>query len=490
MSVHLWSYSGLDNVFRHSGISVHDASALLPLGEAVALLGRGLRIQHLADYVRGLAVQDHCKRLGVGAWLADVDQIWIRPFGFCPSKSGHVFSSMYARQNTIRGPDGDAMHWKVHWVKVPEERTHFSNAPMAIPPGSEVLDSSLTAMRTLFATRQDLSSLNYTAIVTIYLESIRASGLLLDIMDPSVFSPVPHFASGCHVFGTSWPSRQSSGVELPGLEEILSRSCVVSQTFLSWSKEADLDGRVIKGGSLYARLAQQLRLPSLQGMTLGQISIQYFPENLQQPIQATAPENPQQPIQATAGFDPSGSRPCGSRPSRRTSHAVTLRRMNGKQALPAAYGRFCPALAFRVVATRIRPNMLDWNEFLPLVATSRRAVPPQHQAHDRMLFGVERMLRLRCQFVRTRVSLPDALSVWSCALALWRSYRVSQAFAPVQVVEARSAVFVDSLLSVAAAQSPGHERRSGLRPALRDEHHDQQHFDEVCVKLLLHISSL
>ncbi len=79
---HLWTYSVVSNVFRHSNIQVSPAASFLPLDEAVALLRRNLRIQHLADLVRVLAVQDIAKRCGRGSWVGDVDQIWFRPCGF------------------------------------------------------------------------------------------------------------------------------------------------------------------------------------------------------------------------------------------------------------------------------------------------------------------------------------------------------------------------------------------------------------------------
>ena len=40
----------------HHGVTLRQASALLPLAEAEVLLAKGLRIQHLADYVRMLGV--------------------------------------------------------------------------------------------------------------------------------------------------------------------------------------------------------------------------------------------------------------------------------------------------------------------------------------------------------------------------------------------------------------------------------------------------
>ena len=194
LSVHLWSYAEIGNVIRHSNLSLRSASELLSHQTAVDLLTRGLRIQHLADYVRYLAVQDHGKRFGVGSWLGDLDFVWIRRMGVCPSQSGHVFATMDAKPWTARGVAGDMLHWKTQWVRSPDEfPRHFANSPMAFPASSAVLDSSLADMVELFGSRQDLSKLNYTAIIAIALRQVRSSGLLLDVMEPMAFHPTPHF---------------------------------------------------------------------------------------------------------------------------------------------------------------------------------------------------------------------------------------------------------------------------------------------------------
>ena len=61
-TVHLWSYGNI-NVFRHSHLHHRDASQLVPRPDAVGLLRRGLRIQHLADLVRLAAVQHHAQNV-------------------------------------------------------------------------------------------------------------------------------------------------------------------------------------------------------------------------------------------------------------------------------------------------------------------------------------------------------------------------------------------------------------------------------------------
>ena len=60
LSVVLWTYGEVRNVpFGFGQLVVKDASTLLPLTHAVGYMQRGLRIQHLADWVRLLAIKQH-----------------------------------------------------------------------------------------------------------------------------------------------------------------------------------------------------------------------------------------------------------------------------------------------------------------------------------------------------------------------------------------------------------------------------------------------
>ena len=55
----LWTYSSISHGFRASNLEVRQADELVSLALALEWLNRGLRIQHLADYVRYRAVQEH-----------------------------------------------------------------------------------------------------------------------------------------------------------------------------------------------------------------------------------------------------------------------------------------------------------------------------------------------------------------------------------------------------------------------------------------------
>ena len=122
----LWTYSSVGNVFRHSNLEVRRADELVHLSLALEWLNRGLRIQHLADYVRYRAVQEHGRQADAGSWVGDLDQLWLRLDAVTPSSSGHVFATMHAKEHTLRGSQGDTLYWKMEWIVSPgESPRHF-----------------------------------------------------------------------------------------------------------------------------------------------------------------------------------------------------------------------------------------------------------------------------------------------------------------------------------------------------------------------------
>ena len=75
-----------------------------------------------------------------------------------------------------------------------------------------------------------------------------------------------------------------------------------------------------------------------------------------------------------------------------------------------------------------------------------------------------------------------ALSLWAGALAMWRAYVSSSGFDPVWSTKYVDTL-VDSLLSVAAAQSPFYVSGEPLRAELRSVH-EVRVFDRICVVLV------
>jgi hypothetical protein len=98
MALTVWTYGVVHGI--PEGVTVRQASDLLPLVEAQALMERGLRIQHLSDIVRfaGIAKSGH------GGWFVDVDTIWLRPCARSRTGSGHVFASLRATPDSLPFP--------------------------------------------------------------------------------------------------------------------------------------------------------------------------------------------------------------------------------------------------------------------------------------------------------------------------------------------------------------------------------------------------
>ena len=103
---------------------------------------------------------------------------------------------------------------------------------------------------------------------------------------------------------------------------------------------------------------------------------------------------------------------------------------------------------------RLYPGALSWADYSKVVATRRGAVPRQYRLRAEFIFRIERQLRLRLPVVRHRMCMPATLSVWSCALALWRQFTAAPGFDPVSVEE-QAQVLVDCLLAVAASEILG-----------------------------------
>ena len=410
---------------------------------------------------------------------------------------------MHAKWDSMRGAFADVRYWKTHWVRRPDERVHFSNSPMAFPCGSQVLDSSLSELRTLLSREQgNFGKLDYTAIVKIVLNNIRASGLALDVVGPMIFHPIPHFASACHMWGKASASSALAssvrGVQMPSTETVLAESSAVSQTWFSWSKEHGLHDRLVIRDSLYSQLLTKLKLPSLDGKSLCEMTPQFFGSPYTSTPSAlgfrpSEVRNPPQPKRSrltdktpsALGFRPSEVR----NPSQPKRSRLTDKTPEDSARASTKLG-VCTMVSTKLsvlqnVFGKIFPGALSWEEYMPAIAICRSAAPVAHLDRARVIFRIERLLRLRGKFVRRQVQLPAALSIWAGALALWRGLSSSSGFDPVDPVFAKNneGMLVDCMLSMASARSSLFPCDSHLRVQLRTEH-DATRFDFTCATLV------
>ncbi len=90
------------------GVRIEDARGVLAWPVFARLLHREKhRIQHLADYVRFLALASGVGDLAPGGWLIDGDTIWLRSVGemslsvACPPRVGHWFACQQAAKQAF-----------------------------------------------------------------------------------------------------------------------------------------------------------------------------------------------------------------------------------------------------------------------------------------------------------------------------------------------------------------------------------------------------
>jgi hypothetical protein len=137
MALTVWTYGTVHGI--PDGVTVRQASELMPLVEAKALIERGLRIQHLSDIVRFRAIA----KSGKGGWFVDVDTIWLRPCLRSRSGSGHVFASLRATPDSLPYPGACWQRfWKVKYLRQPDEQIWLS-VPFFFPQASAVLSAVL-----------------------------------------------------------------------------------------------------------------------------------------------------------------------------------------------------------------------------------------------------------------------------------------------------------------------------------------------------------
>ena len=111
-------------------LSVLDARNFLSEQKASDLLQRGWKVQHLADYVRLMALRQ------TGGFFADLDQLWLDPQKLTMHKNafGHLGSSVDVWR--MRGPK---KLWLKKYLRKPAEEVYFS-VPLHFPKSSPILE--------------------------------------------------------------------------------------------------------------------------------------------------------------------------------------------------------------------------------------------------------------------------------------------------------------------------------------------------------------
>ena len=108
-------------------VTVLNAEQFLPLSRVSYLLGVGVHIAHIADYVRLQALHV----FGRGGWMIDCDTLWLRkpdtlPYPWSHPQYGHQFGSMRAAR-VPRTALVDFQHWSVHFLQKPLDKLYLAS---------------------------------------------------------------------------------------------------------------------------------------------------------------------------------------------------------------------------------------------------------------------------------------------------------------------------------------------------------------------------
>ena len=130
-------------------MQLKDARDILPEQEFNEHLGAGVKIQHLADYIRAKAL------IPDGGWWIDCDCVWMRqPEALSilqPDSVGHFFGSLRSHP-TIQSYTSVKFetHWLLNYLKEPSDKLYLAS-PFAFPAGSPVLKEWVASFAGLFA---------------------------------------------------------------------------------------------------------------------------------------------------------------------------------------------------------------------------------------------------------------------------------------------------------------------------------------------------
>ena len=203
LKVELFTYSKeLRGVPKHESLTVVGAQELLEETTALSWLTCGAAIQHIADVIRLLAVDTRG-----GGWMLDGDVLWLRPPGPLPSQSGHVFHSMHAKWR-VPFVDEPERFWRMKHCYLPMDQLWFAS-PWHFPKDSPILGPVLSELRCFFEKRKEQytrgsgTNVAYNYVMRIVHAKIVETGLVCDILEPSVMSPIPYWRHDWFVCSTA-----------------------------------------------------------------------------------------------------------------------------------------------------------------------------------------------------------------------------------------------------------------------------------------------
>ena len=255
LKVELFTYSKeLRGVPKHESLTVVGAQELLEETTALSWLTCGAAIQHIADVIRLLAVDTRG-----GGWMLDGDQLWLRPPGPLPSQSGHVFHSMHAKWR-VPFVDEPERFWRMKHCYQPMDQLWFAS-PWHFPKDSPILGPVLSELRCFFEKRKEQytrgsttgdhegiqystgKNVAYNCVMRIVHAKIVETGLVCDILEPSVMSPIPYWRHDWFVCSTALQApREEDYHRIQSVADIMKSSIGVIPFLHSTKPNANAQG--------------------------------------------------------------------------------------------------------------------------------------------------------------------------------------------------------------------------------------------------------
>ena len=243
LKVELFTYSKeLRGVPKHEFLTVVGAQELLEETTALSWLTCGAAIQHIADVIRLLAVDTRG-----GGWMLDGDALWLRPPGPLPSQSGHVFHSMHA-QWRVPFVDEPERFWRMKHCARPMDQLWFAS-PWHFPKDSPILGPVLSELRCFFEKRKEQytrgsgKNVAYNYVMRCVHAKIVETGLVCDILEPSVMSPIPYWRHDWFVCPTALQApREENYHHIQSVADIMKSSIGVIPFLHSMKPNANAQG--------------------------------------------------------------------------------------------------------------------------------------------------------------------------------------------------------------------------------------------------------
>ena len=232
-TVFLWTYGPIANA--PSGVQICDATQLLPLDMAKALVDKNIPLAHVADVVRFSAA---CQ---AGGWVIDVDNIWLRR-----PPCGTTFTTLYAKRTGGVAPS--CAKWKAmaaSFAKGGWDGGDSINTPFCVEAGTPFATALLNLAQSFLDKQVDALAWStpptkdqWNQLMWGVRDLIVKHGLGAHVRPPIEYGVSPYWHGFTDVilrdgyFDQHADKRIKFGVQLPSTREVLTTAVCIPTSFV------------------------------------------------------------------------------------------------------------------------------------------------------------------------------------------------------------------------------------------------------------------